>query len=123
MANERLKAAIDDAQQATSGRLKIYAKAMRGDQEGVEGRDRHAESRYKRRWEEGRVCVTSYFPPELADAIDKMCGPIIPGKKRILREHSRAYIVELLLYRMLVDPMVKSLPKRRRKNASQREAA
>jgi hypothetical protein len=123
MANERLTAAIESAQRGTTGRLKIYAKTMRGDEEGVQGRDRHAESRYKRRWEEGRVCVTSYLPPELVDAIDERCGPLVPGKSRIPRQHSRAYMVELLLYQMLVDPNVTKLPKRRRKNAVQKEEA
>lgn len=123
MANERLKAAINDAERLTTGRLKIYGKAMRGDEEGIQGRDRHAESRYRRRWEEGRVCVTSYLPSELVDAIDARCGPLVPGKTRIPRQHSRAYMVELLLYQMLIDPKVTKLPKRRRKNLMAKENA
>jgi hypothetical protein len=123
MANERLKTAIDNAQRRTSGRLKIYAKEMRGDDEGVQGRDRHAESRYRRRWEEGRVCVTSYLPSELVDAIDERCGPLVPGKTRIPRQHSRAYMVELLLYQMLVDPSITKLPKRRRRSCVQKVSA
>lgn len=121
MANERLLSAIKDAQRATTGRLKIYAKEMRGDDEGVQGRDRHAESRYKRRWEEGRVCVTCYLPSEIIDVLDERCGPVIPGKTRIPRQYSRAYIVELLLYQTLVDPSITSLPKRKRRSPVKKE--
>lgn len=121
MANEKLKTALDKAQQQTTGRLKIYAKAMRGDEEAVKGRERHAESRFRRRWEDGRVAVQAYLPPELADALDAACGPMRPGKTRVPREHSRAYMVELLLYRALVDPDCKSLPKRQKRSAWKQE--
>jgi hypothetical protein len=117
MANEKLKDALDKAQQHTTGRLKIYAKTMRGDEEAVAGRERHAESRYKRRWEDGRVAVQAYLSPELTDALDAACGPVRPGKTRIPRQHSRAYMVELLLYRALIDPDAQKLPKKSKKAA------
>lgn len=115
MANEKLKDALDKAQKNTTGRLKIYAKAMRGDDEAVAGRERHADSRFRRRWEDGKVAVQVYLPPELADALDDACGPVRPGKTRVPRQHSRAYMVELLLYRALIDPKAAALPKKRKK--------
>lgn len=115
MTTKKLEKEISEAQAATSQRLKIYAVKMRGDEEAVEGRERHAQSRFERRWEDGRVAVQAYLRPELADALDEACGPLRPGKSRVPRQHSRAYMVELLLYRALVDPNVKKLPKRRKK--------
>lgn len=119
MANEKLKTALDKAQQHTTGRLKIYAKTMRGDEEAVRGRERHADSRFRRRWEDGRVAVQTYLAPELVDALDDACGPLRPGKTRVPRQHSRAYMVELLLYRALIDSKIEKLPKRRKKTGWQ----
>lgn len=103
----------DTEQKPTTERLEPVRAYSRGGSAAYDlelGKERHFESRFRRVVEEERVAISLYIAKELAEALDEECGPIVPGKKRVCRQFSRAYMVELFLYQRLINPRAKALP-------------